>query len=231
MCAKTDPSVLEDLIRKNEFFILKNASRVTNRYITKSDDEWSIALLAFTQAIEGYELEKGNFLSFAELVIKRRLIDYIRSQGKYSSEVLVDPVVFDAEPEEDDEDAGIKIAVAEQISKQDSGDLKLEIAAANQVFSKYGFTFFDLTSCSPQAKKTRAACAKAVNYMLHNPLLITELKSTKLLPIKIIEKNEKIPRKILERHRKYIIAAIELLSGGYPYLADYLRYIREEDGR
>jgi RNA polymerase sigma factor len=231
MSAKTDPSILEELIRKNEIFILKIASKVTSRYITKSDDEWSIALLALTQAIEGYELEKGNFLKFAELVIKRRIIDYIRSQGKFSSEVSIDPVLFDAEPEEEDENIGIKIAVAEQISKQDNGDLKLEIEAANQVFSGYGFSFFDLTSCSPQAKKTRTSCAKAVNYMLNNPFLITELKSTKLLPIKIIEKNAKIPRKILERHRKYIIAAIELLSGGYPYLADYLRYIREEDGR
>jgi RNA polymerase sigma factor len=44
----------------------------------------------------------------------------------------------------------------------------------------------------------------------------------------MIEKNTHVPRKILERHRKYIIAAIEILSGEYPYLADYLRYIREE---
>jgi RNA polymerase sigma factor len=44
----------------------------------------------------------------------------------------------------------------------------------------------------------------------------------------MIEKNTNVPRKILERHRKYIIAAIEILSGEYPYLADYLRYIREE---
>ena len=231
MSAKTDPSVMEELIRKNELFIIKYASKVTNRYITRSDDEWSIALLAFSQAIEGYDLEKGSFLAFSELVMKRRLIDYIRNQGKYSPEVSIDPVLFDAEPEEEDENIGIKVAVNEQLSKPDSSDLKLEISAANQVFLEYGFTFFDLTSCSPQAKKTKSACAKAVNYMLKHPLIINELRSSKLLPIKIIENNTKIPRKILERHRKYIIAAIELLSGGYPCLADYLSYIREEDGR
>jgi RNA polymerase sigma factor len=44
----------------------------------------------------------------------------------------------------------------------------------------------------------------------------------------MIEKNSQVPRKILERHRKYIVAAIEILSGEYPYLAEYLRYIREE---
>ncbi len=229
--AKTDQSVLEELIRKNEFYILKNASKVTGRYITKSDDEWSIALLAYNQAIQSYELSKGSFLSFAELVIKRRLIDFIRSQGKYLSEISVDPILFDTEPEEDEEDPSLRLAVAEQVSRQETGDLKLEIAAANIVFDGYGFSFLDLSGCSPQAKKTRAACAKAVNYMLHSPLLVTELRSTKQFPIKTVEKNAKVPRKILERHRKYIIAAIELLSGDYPQLADYLKYIREEDGQ
>ena len=189
MSAKNDPTLMEELIRKNEWLILKNASKVTNRYITKSDDEWSIALHAFSQAIESYELEKGNFLTFSELVIKRRLIDYIRSQGKYSSELSIDPVLFDTEPEDEEENIGIKAAVAAQVSKQESSNLKLEIEAANLVFREYGFSFFDLTSCSPQAKKTRAACAKAVNYMRNNPILITDMRNSGLLPVKIIEKN------------------------------------------
>jgi RNA polymerase sigma factor len=225
--AKSDQLVLEKIIKQNEAIILKCTSRVTHRYITKSDDEWSIALFAFTQAIESYDLEKGSFLSFADLVMKRRLIDYIKSQGKFSPEVNVDPVVFDTEPEEEDEDLAIKLAVAEQVSKRDNKDLKYEIEAANTCFSAYGFSFFDLSECSPHAGKTKKACAKAINYVMSNPMLLSELKSSKQLPLKIIENNCKIPRKILERHRKYIIAAIELLHGEYPNLAEYLRYIRE----
>ncbi len=226
--AKSNPSVLEKLIRQQEGYILKCASKTCHRYVTKSDDEWSISLMAFTQAVENYDLDKGNFLSFVDLVIKRRLIDYIKSQKKYNSEVSVDPIVFDTEPEEESEDPALRIAVAEQVSKQDGNDLKLEIEAANAIFSEYGFSFFELSSCSPHAAKTRRACATAVNYMLSNTLLLNELRSTKQLPLKIIEKGSYVPRKILERHRKYIIAAIEILSGEYPYLADYLRYIREE---
>jgi RNA polymerase sigma factor len=226
--AKSDLIIQEKLIRQHEYYILKSASKVCHRYITKSDDEWSIALLAFSQALEGYNLEKGSFLSFAELVIRRRLIDYLKSQGKYNMEVSIDPILFDVPPEEDTEDAPIRMSVAEQVSKQDSGDLKLEIEAASQVFSKYGFTFFALSECSPHAVKTKKACAKAVNYMLKNSILTQELQNTRQLPIKMIENNTNVPRKILERHRKYIIAAIEILSGGYPNLAEYMRYIREE---
>ena len=226
--AKSNPSVLETLIKQQEHYILKCASKTCHRYITKSDDEWSIALMAFTQAVQSYDHTKGSFLSFTDLVIKRRLIDYIKSQTKFSSEVTVDPIAFDTEPEEDAPDAPIRIAVAEQVSKQDNNDLKYEIEAANTKFSEYGFSFFDLSECSPHAAKTKKACAEAVNYMLGNELLVKELRATKQLPLKIIEKNTRVPRKILERHRKYIIAAIEILSGEYPYLTDYLRYIREE---
>lgn len=226
--AKSDSSIRENLIKNYEFYILKCASKACHRYITKQDDEWSISLLAFSQAIDSYDLNKGSFLSFADLVIRRRVIDYRKGQKKYDSEVSVDPILFDTEPEEDTEDAAVKMAVAEQVSKQETGDLKIEINDITSTLSTYGFTFFDLASCSPHAEKTRKACAKAVIYMLQNPLLIKELRSSKQLPIKSIEKNTQLPRKMLDRHRKYIIAAIEILSGGYPNLAEYMRFIREE---
>ncbi len=230
IAAKNDKSILEKLVSEQESAMLRYASRITGRYISKSDDEWSITLLAFTQAIDSYDFDKGNFISFYRLLIKRRLIDYHRNQSKFNQELTVDPILFDTEPEEEDDDISIRLAVSNQVSKQESSDLKLEIETANQAFSNYGFSFFDLTNCSPHAKKTKSSCAKAVNYMMDNPLLIKELHTTKQLPIKIIEKNTKVPRKTLDRHRKYIIAAIELLSGEYPNLAEYLQYIRKENG-
>lgn len=229
--AKTDQHILENLIRQNEFYIIKCISKTTHRYITKSDDEWSIALMAFKQSIDKYELEKGSFLSFAELIIRRRLIDYSKSQSKYHPEVSVDPIIFDVEPNDEKEDISIRLAVANQVSQKDTSDLKLEIEAANKVFTSYSFSFFDLSKCSPHAKKTKKACAKAVNYMLQNPVLLREFRTAGHLPLKIIEKSTGVPRKIIERHRKYIIAAIEILSGEYPYLAEYLRYIREENAK
>lgn len=226
--AKEDKVILENLIRQSEYYILKCASKACHRYISKSDDEWSISLIAFSQAVENYELSKGSFLGFAGLVIKRRLIDYSKNQGKYHLEVSIAPDVFETSPEEDAEDISIRMEVAQKVVTQVSNDIKLEIEAVNTIFSGYGFSFFELSKCSPHAAKTRNACAKAVNYMLRNSLLIHELKETGMLPLKIIEKNSKIPRKILERHRKYIIAAIEILSGDYPNIAEYLHYIREE---
>jgi len=226
--AKSDPKALEDFILQNEHYIIKCASKIYHRYITKSDDEWSIALHAFHQAIQSYAMDKGSFYSFAELVIRRRLIDYQKGQSKYISEVSVDPVTFEIDFDDETDDLAMKLAVSKQVTKDTSSDIKLEIESINQRFSQYGFTFFELTKCSPKAAKTKKSCANAVNYILQNPILITELQSTKMLPIKIIEKNVQVPRKILERHRKYIIAAVEILTGEYPNLAEYMQYIREE---
>jgi RNA polymerase sigma factor len=227
--AAHDKQKMNKFIQQNESFIMKCTSAVTHNFITKSDDEWSVALLAFSQAVQDYELSKGSFYKFAELVIRRRLIDYVRSQHKYNSEISVDPVVFDTEPDEDDEDSSIKLAVAEQVSQNGtSDDVTLEIESINSILQEYGFSFFDLTDCSPKAQKTKKSCAIAVSFLYHNPLIIQEMYRTKQLPIKIIETNMKIPRKILERHRKYIIAVTLILSGEYPHLEEYLWYIREE---
>lgn len=227
-CAHDD-DLLEDFIEENERFICNIASKATRKYITKSDDEYSVSLFAFRQAIEEYSFEKGSFLSFAEMVIRRKLIDYIRSQQKYKPEVPVNPVVFSSEPENDEgSDGALKNEIAQKISVAPDDSLKLEIEAAGEVFASYGFSFFDLADCSPRADKTRTACAKAAVYLLKNPLLLSEMRNSKLLPIKIIEKNCGVPRKILERHRKYIIAAVEIVSGDYPYLAEYMHFIRKE---
>ena len=226
--AAADARQMDKFIQSNEFFILKCASSVVHRYVTRSDDEWSIALMAFSQAVGDYSPEKGSFMHFAELVIRRKLIDYLRTQSKHRAEISVSPSVFDSPQEDEDEEAAMKTAVSDKIAVIRDDSIQLEIEAINQIFSTYGFSFFDLTSCSPKAEKTKIACARAVVYIIQNPIVLNTIRENKLLPVTLIEKNSKVPRKILERHRKYIIAAAEIMTGDYPCLAGYMRYIREE---
>lgn len=206
--AANDDEILSAFIEQHEFFILKIASQTAKRYVSKNDDEWSIALVAFSDAVKKYDYERGSFISFAELIIHRNLVDYYRVQGRHSVEIQVDRIEEEA------------------IVEYNDNNLKLEIEAITPILKSYEFTFMDLADCSPKAKKTKKACAKAVFYILNNPILVEEMQASKQLPAKIIEKNTSIPRKILERHRKYIIAAIEILHGDYPYLSEYLSYIR-----
>ena len=55
--AAQDNEELALFIKSKEFFILKVAVTTAKRYITKSDDEYSIALLAFYDAVKKYNYD------------------------------------------------------------------------------------------------------------------------------------------------------------------------------
>lgn len=75
----------EAFIVQYQPFIRKSISSVCRRYITEQDDEYSIGLFAFNEAIEQYSYKKGkSFLAFANLLIKRDVIDYIRKESKHN---------------------------------------------------------------------------------------------------------------------------------------------------
>lgn len=217
----------EELIRSYEQTILRTASSACHHYVSKSDDEWSIALCAFSKAIDVYEAGKGDFLPFAQMLIKRDLIDYYRSQKNSLREVSVAPHVLegDGEPEEDTE--GVYLAVVKSSKDANDHSLRDEIVAVNGLLENYGFRFFDLTECSPQQDKTRRECAIAVRFMLTDTGLFGALEKTHKLPIKALVSASGVSRKTLDRYRKYIIMAVLILDGDFPQLAEYLKFVKE----
>lgn len=229
LSAQKDRSYLEEFINEYEVFILHTAHKGAGKYITKRDDQWSVALSAFHEAVKSYDFNKGAFLPFAETVIRRRLYDYSRKESRHDCEVLIDSYTFENDMEE--ENAAVKHEVMAKTAAGQETDARLEIQMISEVLEKYGITFMELAESSPKAGKTKTVCGKAVLYLTQNPLLLNEMRKTKTLPLKIIEKNRNLPRKVLERHRKYIIAGVEIISGEYPILSEYLRFMREEDSK
>lgn len=234
--AKNDEAFLNKFIQKNKRFILASAYKALGRFVTENDDEYSIALIAFHEAVKSYEKEKGDFNAFASLVIKRRLYDYKKAEKRFTEEVSVEPSAMGGDVDEDAPDMALHLEVRKkeaELSEQDTryrpdvNPVKEEIEALQALLSGYGFSFFDLTECSPKAEKTKKACAAVVAYMLGNDALIQKMRMNRSIPAKEIMEKTKVPQKILERHRKYIIAAIEILNGEYPLLAEYMSYIRK----
>ena len=228
--ARNDDAKFTQLVQQNMEFILKTAGNACRHYIDTSSDEWSIALSAFHEAVMSYAESKGNFHLFAQLVIKRRLTDYIRRQYRMKPEMSVPPEVFSGTVEDEDVmGQAIQSEVMRQIIVEPQNDIVLEIEAIGMVLAGYGFDFMELTECSPKAGKTKRSCAEVIRVMLSREDLVQHLRQAKTLPIKILEKEYGLHRKILERHRKYIIAAVEILAGDYPYLAEYLKFISEKE--
>ena len=79
--AKTDPDAADSLIRQYMGFLRAETAKYLHRApIEGQDEELSIVLLAFYEAILGYEKNRGAFLAYASRGIRNRLIDYYRKE-------------------------------------------------------------------------------------------------------------------------------------------------------
>lgn len=234
LAAKTDEALLETFIQENKGFILSVASRTMKRYVTDSDDEWSVALIAFDEAVRSYEESKGDFKLFAGMVIKRRLIDHIRSESRHNAEISVEPYAMDGDTGDSDEATGLQLEVksrtAEMADAADSsGSIREEIAHLSTELKEYGISFFELEEASPRAEKTKNACAIAVRTLIGDEDMKASMKKKKTLPMKELSKVSGVDRKTLERHRKYLIAVALILTGDLPHMAEYVGYIKEKE--
>ena len=223
--AKSSDAELDRFVRNSNRFILRCASNTCKRFITESDDEYEVALVAFCEAVRTFKADAGGFSGFAALVIRRRLMDYFDAQTRRSREISVGSAMT-----WDEGGAGGVIAeVQQKLAREDSSySVRDEIAALGAVLREYGFTFFDVAEASPRAEKTKKCCARAVNWMLELVERVLEMRRKHSLPVVAISKALDIARKIIERHRSYIIASTEILDGDYPHLAEYLDYIKKE---
>ena len=236
LASQTSDALRNDFISENKIYILAIACRAAGHYVSESDDEFSVALIAFNEAIDSYDESKGAFRAFAAVVIRRRIFDYIRSENRFSSEILLEPTALTGEIMEDSPETSLQMEVRQreaEISEQDTENrpegspVKDEIEAVQGLLRRYGFSFFDLADHSPKAGKTKEACARAVAYLLQNEELLQKMRQSCTLPIKEVLQATGISRKILELHRRYIIAAAEILNGDYPLLAEYMSYIKK----
>ncbi len=227
--AQQNDAEMNRFVEGSKTFILRCASRTCKRFITESDDEFEIAMVAFWEAVQKYDATSGNFDSFAALVIRRRLMDFFDSQSRQTREI----VAGHSMTWEDDEvhENGIIAEVQKVIvrdAEKNSDAIREEIEALGDILKEYGFTFFDLAEASPKAAKTKKSCARAVNWMLATAERVFRMRKSKSLPVKTISAALNIAQKILERHRRYIIASTEILDGDYPFLSEYVNYIRKE---
>ena len=209
--AQQDTLARERLIEQNMDFIRRCASRAAGRFVDSHDDACSEAMIAFNDAVSAYRSERGAFYPFAARSIYNRVTDLLRRESR--SAVCVP---FSAMPSQE-ENTPFEI----EDPKQAFSDAAFEIAAAKQELNALGVDFFDLPKVSPKAEKTKAACMQVIGYLLHEPLLLQAVHKTACLPGKTLMQELGVSSKVLERHRKYILAGLVILGGDYPTLQGY----------
>ncbi len=227
--AKNDPSKKDSFLAEEQVHILKLASVILKKGITMSDDEYSVALIATSEAIDSYDPEKNNdFWSYAALVIRNRLADLYRRESR-SLELSVSPHAFEGNTDIDDPEFGISVEIKEKITVRSLGvnsALADEMKALEQELREFGISYSDLVSCSPKSKKTKIGCADVIKLIFMPPPLVETVKRTGKIPVSEIINRGKADKKLMERHRKYLIAATVILSGDYPKLSEYLKDLK-----
>lgn len=211
---KSDNSLKDSFIQKYTNFILSSARKATGRFVDKSDDEFSIAIAAFNEAITRYETDKGNFFSFASRVIHSRIVDDQRKNHMHA-------IPFSALEQEEKDGSVICFDV---VGNNDvATDMQLEFLSAKDVLKNFDISFFDLTKCSPKIRKTKCETKKAVDFIIQNKDVLKRLKSTGVLPANLIVTKTGVNKKILDRYRKFIIATVIILSEDYPTISNYIK--------
>lgn len=229
-----DDEVRNRLLSEYQSFVARVASRVCQRYIHPGyDDEFSIALLAFDEAIRHYSPAQGrSFLSFADLVIRRRVIDYIRQESRQKNALsLDDPHLSDEEREV----SGLAVQASLDVYGKERAirDLREEIALFQMRLAAFGISLDDLPEVSPVHRDAREHAIAVAKTLADDPELRRAFLETKKLPMKRLLQKVTCSRKTLERNRKYIVAIALILIEDFEQLRGYVREAlgeRREDG-
>lgn len=226
-----DERLREQFIADYKPYVTKVTSRFCKRYIDPSrDDEFSIALMAFNEAINQFSAESGrSFIGFAETVIRRRLIDYVRKEQRHTLSVPYS--AYDMQDDDDQTYNPIETKQALQAYelKRSSDDRKLEIIEYTKELESFGILFNELVECSPKHVDSRKMLLRIAGELCSHTKLIEQLRLTGKLPVKELTELCAVSRKTIERNRKYIIAVSFILEGSYPFLRDYLNVPEQID--
>lgn len=219
---KNNEDEINRFVEEYRPFIAACAEKTAGRYMRfGEDDELSIAMIGFVEAIKAFDNTKGNFLSFSQSIIKRRLIDYYRKEKRHNGVISLNGCV-------DESDGELDLSEAESIERYSDESIsemrRLELEELKRELSGWGISFFDLAEASPKQEKTRRICGEIAGLILSRPDMLKLIMEKRYLPVAEIEKALKISRKIIERSRKYIIAVIIIATGDYQYIRDYVKF-------
>ena len=96
--AKTDPEAADALISQYMGFIRSETVKFIHAVPENGhEDELSIAMLAFYEAILSYERSRGAFLPYAARAIRNRLIDYYRTEKRHGNVISIHAPAGDEE--------------------------------------------------------------------------------------------------------------------------------------
>lgn len=204
---------INELIETHMPFIIKSISDVTGRYVScENDEELSVGMLGFTEAIERYDNEKGHFLSFAKLVIGSRIKNYLKSENKHQHSSLEELM-----------DNGLEIKDEYLEEERDNSLLVDEINKLKDEISSFGFSLEDLVDEAPKQQATRMNAIYLSEEISKEEELTSFMYLKKRLPIKRIVLRFAVTEKVIKRSKKFIISVVIIIDKNLGILKNWIR--------
>ncbi len=218
--AAQDTHAADELVRQYLPFIRSETAKFLRRVPREGqDDELSIAMLAFHEAVVAYRAERGAFLKFAALHIRSRLVDYARRESRHKGAASLD------EPDEDNGrtmleklDTGHDPIAGRQL-RQATREESLEFAGQLEGF---GLKRTDVADNCPRQQRTLEACGRALAFARTRPDILAQVEKNGRVPLAQLAEGAQVERKTLERHRKYLVAILLAYTNGFEIIRGHL---------
>ena len=219
--AKVDPEAADEFIRQYMPFIRSETVKfIQDAPENGHEDELSIAMLAFYEAMLSYESNRGAFLPYGARAIRNRLIDHYRREKRHKGVLSLHL------PVEDEEERTLldtlpdgQNPVEDYLHRSAS---QQEIREFGEKLGSFGLSFSDVADNCPQQERTLSACRRALDYARANPHLLRQVELTGRLPMKELSLGAGVEKKTLERHRKYLVAILLAFTNGYEIIRGHL---------
>lgn len=221
--AKKSRRAEDKLIQDYLPFIRSETAKFLKRPPLDSDDELSIAMIAFHEAVHNYNEDKGAFLSLAATTIRSRLTDYYRKESRHTGHISMNTPVGDSDAEMGDMIISGEESHEDTIIHRDAA--RQEIAELSAQMAEFGISLTDVAENCPQQERNRAVCMRAMQYARENTDILDEFLRTKRLPLAKLSDGSRSVRKTLERHRKYLVALLLICTNGYEIIRGHLRQV------
>ena len=221
--AKEDMEAADRLIGSYMPFIKSETAKFLKRPPMEGhDDELSIAMIAFHEAVRGYSRSRGAFLKYAAMIMKSRLIDYRRKEQRHGNVISLDAPAGE-------DDAPLSDTIADETDHNEAYVVReathAEIEELTRQMREFGVSLSDVADNCPKQQRTLEACRKALWHAKEHPELLDELLKTRRLPIARLSEGSGTERKTLERHRKYMVALLLIYTNGYEIIRGHLTQV------
>ncbi|MET1248225.1 RNA polymerase sigma-I factor [Sporolactobacillus sp. STCC-11] len=218
-----DETLRNSIIESYQPFIKKVVSKVCNRFIDQTMDEFSVGLVAFNEAINQYQKGQGSkFLTFADMVIRRRIIDFIRKESRQMRHIYLDQTKPSGENTMEESFIEQQAAIDHFEEQRRINERMEQIESYQLLLLEYGITFDVLSKHCPKHADARENAKVSAKRLVERKELVSYLKKKKQLPIKDLLQFVSCSRKTIERNRKYIIALSLIYIGGFSALKSYI---------